>query len=235
MIQKNLVQALVTLGAFFVALALIGVVFEDELTRGTAWVVEHVGFLGMCLILLVTDTLVTPFPPDILLIVIAHTELADHWFRYVLILGMISVVAGMLGWTIGRWLAHFPFAQRLFGEFRDDHREFIRRYGFWAVVVGATTPLPFSATCWGRRHPRPALDDGARRCRAVSHPALPAVLLADRGDRGLVFVSSPKPALPAAPGAGTSKVVAPQLLISGGPRPTLQAPGRARRLGFEFT
>jgi len=149
MIQKNLIKALVTLGAFFVALALIGVVFEDELTRGTAWVVEHVGFLGMCLILLVTDTLVTPFPPDILLVVIAHTELADNWFRYVLILGMISVVAGMLGWTIGRWLAHFPFAQRLFGEFRDDHREFIRRYGFWAVVIGATTPLPFSATCWG--------------------------------------------------------------------------------------
>jgi membrane protein YqaA with SNARE-associated domain len=149
MIRQNLIKALVTLALFFVVLAVIGMVFEDDLLSATAWVAEHVGFVGMCLILLVTDTLVTPFPPDLLLVVVAHTELADNWLRYVLILGMVSVVAGMLGWSIGRWLGHFPFARRLFGEFKDENREFIRRYGFWAIAIGATTPLPFSATCWG--------------------------------------------------------------------------------------
>ena len=149
MIQRNLINALVTLAIFFVALVLIGAIFEDELLRGTTWVAQNVGFVGMCLILLVTDTLVTPFPPDILLIVVAHSELADNWFRYVTILSLVSVFAGMQGWMIGRWLAHFPFARRLFGEFKDENREFIQRYGFWAVAIGATTPLPFSATCWG--------------------------------------------------------------------------------------
>lgn len=149
MIRRNLINALLTLVLLFGALALIGVAFEDELLRATAWVHDRVGFVGMCLILLVTDTLVTPFPPDLLLVVVAHTELADHWFRHVLILSLVSVVAGMLGWTIGRWLEHFPAVHRLFGEFKDENREFIRRYGFWAVAIGATTPLPFSATCWG--------------------------------------------------------------------------------------
>jgi membrane protein YqaA with SNARE-associated domain len=65
-----------------------------------------------------------------------------------LILGLVSVVAGLLGWGIGRWLGHLPLFQRMFGGFKGDHREFIRKYGFWAVVLGAITPLPYSVTCW---------------------------------------------------------------------------------------
>ena len=67
---------------------------------------------------------------------------------YVLIFGLVSVGAGMLGWCLGRWLGHFKFIQRLFGHFNDEQRTFIRKYGFWAIVLGATTPLPYSVTCW---------------------------------------------------------------------------------------
>ncbi|HMU64322.1 MAG: hypothetical protein E6Q61_00825 [Nitrosomonas sp.] len=148
MIRENLIKALIAIGVFVVLMAALGFLFEDELATATSWVVERIGFAGLCMILLVTDTFVTPFPPDILLIVIAKSSLSEQWPFYVLILSMVSVFAGMLGWGIGRWLGHFQFAKRLFGEFKDEHREFIRRYGFWAVVIGAITPLPFSVTCW---------------------------------------------------------------------------------------
>lgn len=148
MIQQNLIKALAGLAVFIIAMGVLGFVFEDELTAGTTWVVARIGFAGLAMILMVTDTLVTPFPPDILLVVIAKSPLAANWPVYVGMLGIVSVCAGMAGYSIGRWLGHFEWAQRLFSQFKDEHRDFIRKYGFWAVAIGAVTPLPYSLTCW---------------------------------------------------------------------------------------
>ena len=148
MIQQNLIKALLALIAFIVGMSVLGFMFEDELTAGTTWVVDRIGFIGLAAILMVTDTLVTPFPPDILLVVIAKSPLSQDWPLYVGILGIVSVIAGMTGYGIGRWLGHFQWSQRLFGEFKEGHRTFIRKYGFWAVAIGSITPLPYSVTCW---------------------------------------------------------------------------------------
>ena len=148
MIRENLLKALIGILIIIIAMGGLGFWLEEEMSIATNWLVDRIGFVGLCLILLVTDTLVTPFSPDILLIVIAKSDLADHWLRYVLILGTVSVGAGMLGWCIGRWLGHFKFVQRLFGQFNDQQRDFMYKYGFWAIVLGASTPLPYSVTCW---------------------------------------------------------------------------------------
>lgn len=148
MIGENLIKTVVALAIFIVAMTALGYLFENELETGTNWVVNQVGFLGLCLILLVTDTLITPFPPDILLLVIAKSSLAEYWPLYVLILGMVSCAAGILGWGIGRWLGHFEFVKRMIGTLDKNQREFIHRYGFWAVAIGSITPFPFSITCW---------------------------------------------------------------------------------------
>ena len=148
MIKQNLIKALIGLMLLIVAMGLLGMALEEELVVITTWIVERIGFAGLAAILMVTDTLVTPFPPDILLVVIANSPLAEHWPVYVGILGGISVLAGMTGYGIGRWLGHFAWAQRLFGRFKEEHHEFIRKYGFWAIVIGAVTPLPYSVTCW---------------------------------------------------------------------------------------
>lgn len=148
MIGENLIKTVVALAIFIVAMTALGYLFENELETGTNWVVNQVGFLGLCLILLVTDTLITPFPPDILLLVIAKSSLAEYWPLYVLILSMVSCAAGILGWGIGRWLGHFEFVKRMIGTLDKNQREFIHRYGFWAVAIGSITPFPFSITCW---------------------------------------------------------------------------------------
>jgi len=148
MIRENLLKALAGILIIAITMGALGFWFEEELTIGTNWVVERIGFAGLCLIMLVTDTLVTPFPPDILLLVIAKSDLAERWLLYVVILGTVSVCAGMLGWGIGRWLSHLSFVQYRFGQFEGGQRDLIRRYGFWGIVLGATTPLPYSVTCW---------------------------------------------------------------------------------------
>lgn len=148
MIERNLYAALFGLGAFIVAMGIIGLVYEEQLASMADWVVQRIGFAGLALILMVTDTLVTPFPPDILLVVIAKSHLAENWPIYVGLLGVVSVIAGMTGYGIGRWLGHFTWSQRLFGQFKEDHHTFIRKFGFWAVAIGSVTPLPYSVTCW---------------------------------------------------------------------------------------
>jgi membrane protein YqaA with SNARE-associated domain len=148
MIRENLLKALASILFFVIAMGALGFWLEEEMGIVTRQVVDHIGFAGLCLILFVTDTLVTPFSPDILLIVIAKSDLAKQWLYYVLILGLISVGAGMLGWCIGRWLGHLNYIQRLFGQIDDEQRNFMYKYGFWAIVLGAITPLPYSFTCW---------------------------------------------------------------------------------------
>jgi NADPH:quinone reductase-like Zn-dependent oxidoreductase len=75
MIQQHLLKARAGLFAFILVMAVLGFTSEAELTAGTTWVVERVGFIGLAAILMVTDTLVTPFRPDILLVVIEVTPL----------------------------------------------------------------------------------------------------------------------------------------------------------------
>lgn len=148
MIRENLLKTLAGLIIIVVIIGILGFWFENEMTMMTNWVVDRIGFTGLCLILLVTDTLVTPFLPDILLVVVAKSALAERGLYYVFILGTVSVVAGMLGWNIGRWLGRFNFIQRLYGQIGEEQRGFVEKYGFWAIVLGAITPLPYSVTCW---------------------------------------------------------------------------------------
>ncbi|MGR9087458.1 MAG: YqaA family protein [Gammaproteobacteria bacterium] len=148
MIRENLMKALAGLVTIVIGMSLLGIRFEDELIFATNWVVDRIGFAGLCLILFFSDTIVTPVFPDILLVVVAKSELSEHWPRYVFVLGLVSVVAGMMGWMIGRSLGHLHAVQQFMDQFSKEQRDFIRKYGFWGVVLGATTPLPYSVTCW---------------------------------------------------------------------------------------
>ena len=54
----------------------------------------------------------------------------------------------MRRWCLGRWLGRIEAIRELYGPRGVEQRDFIDKYGFWAVVLGAITPLPYSFTCW---------------------------------------------------------------------------------------
>jgi len=149
LVRENIAKGLVALVLFLLLLGVLGFFLEQELIDATNWLVAQIGFVGLCLVLFVTDSIVTPFPPDVLLLVIAKSHLAEHWLTYVATLGLVSVAAGCLGWAIGRGLGHTAWAERRLSQFKGEHGGFVRKYGFWAIVLGAVTPLPYSVTCWG--------------------------------------------------------------------------------------
>ena len=76
MIRENLIKALASIFIIIIGLGALGFWYEEELMLATNKVVDRIGFAGLCLILLITDTLVTPVSPDILLVVIAKSDLS---------------------------------------------------------------------------------------------------------------------------------------------------------------
>ena len=148
LVRNNLLRGAVALLVFVLVILALSLFVEEEVTALTEWLLAKVGFVGLCVMLFLGDGFITPFPPDVLLLVIAKSRLAENWQLYVGILSLVSVAAGMFGWIIGRVLGDQPWVERRLGRFRDERGPFVRRYGFWAIAIGAITPFPYSMTCW---------------------------------------------------------------------------------------
>ncbi|MBN2191741.1 MAG: VTT domain-containing protein [Polyangiaceae bacterium] len=147
-VRRTLLKGLVALILLVAGMAILGRFYTAELLAVTAWVNEQLGFVGLALLLVLTDAVITPVPPDLLLIVIANTELAQRWWLYVPTLGVISSGAGVLAWYLSSRLGHTRIPTLLFGRFRERNAAVVSRYGALAVALGALTPIPYSVTCW---------------------------------------------------------------------------------------
>jgi membrane protein YqaA with SNARE-associated domain len=138
---------LVLLGLTLV-LGLAGILYEEELLAVTRGVEESLGLFGLALILFLSDAVFTPIPPDLVLIVIAKSELHANWMVIVPALGVMSAFAGLVGWWLGTKLGDTARVRRVLARVREKNEALITRYGRLGVVLGALTPIPFSITCW---------------------------------------------------------------------------------------
>ena len=88
------------------------------------------------------ESIVFPIPPDPLLI--AMSALQPHlaiWF------GVIVTLSSVAGAVVGHWIGRRfgrPVLLRMFHQRRVDMVEgLFQRYGMWAVLVAAVTPIPY--------------------------------------------------------------------------------------------
>jgi membrane protein YqaA with SNARE-associated domain len=64
------------------------------------------------------------------------------------ILAVISYGAGVLGYYIGKTFSKTPFYQnRIREKYLKQYEKNLKKFGGYLVLVGAITPVPFSATC----------------------------------------------------------------------------------------
>jgi membrane protein YqaA with SNARE-associated domain len=147
-VKQGLLKAGLLVLLLFGTLAVLGVAYEDELLAATSTLYRALGLPGLLGILFVSDAVMSPIPPDAVLVVIAKSELHGHWPLLVAGIGMMSVVAGSVGWLLGSWLAFTRVPRLLFGRGLERNERLVRRYGAWSVALGALTPIPFSLTCW---------------------------------------------------------------------------------------
>ena len=146
--RQNLIRLGIGLAVFFMLLAALSFVFGPQIEEGTLWIYTQFGFVGLAFWIYVGDALISPLPPDLVLIVISSTEMRLNWQFYVLSLSLISVAAGTTGWFIGRYLSFGKWRSPYLEKAKKDYGKKIEKYGVWTVVIGAVTPFPFSVTCW---------------------------------------------------------------------------------------
>jgi membrane protein YqaA with SNARE-associated domain len=147
-VRRTLVKLALGVGALFAGLALLGALFGPELVAITTAISNAIGFPGMALSVLLIDTLTLPVPPDAVLVVVAHGPLRDSWLPLVVGLGLVSALAGNIGYLAGGSLAQTRWSSRVLGAQRAQIESMFARYGAATVVLGALTPIPFSITCW---------------------------------------------------------------------------------------
>jgi membrane protein YqaA with SNARE-associated domain len=66
---------------------------------------------------------------------------------YMMILTVISFLCGVLGFYIGKYFSKTRFYKRIEEKYLLQYNKQLRRFGVFLVIVGALTPVPFSATC----------------------------------------------------------------------------------------
>lgn len=107
---------------------------------------DNLGLPGVFLGILLTDSLTFPVPPDTYLLIAVASE--KNALIMLILCCVGSITAGNLAYFLGPYLAKAPFFNSRIEGFRKKGEKLFQRYGVWAVVIAALTPIPFSIVCW---------------------------------------------------------------------------------------
>jgi membrane protein YqaA with SNARE-associated domain len=147
-VRREVWLAFLLLVLLFAAVAIAGKFLRSEVVAFATWMYDHLGLIGLTMLFLVSETVVSPMPPEVFLLIVAGSELSRAWFGPVTVLALASTVGGNLGWLLGLGLRETGLVHRILGRHHGRSVELMRRFGIWAVVLAATTPIPWSVTSW---------------------------------------------------------------------------------------
>ena len=110
-----------------------------------AWALELVknyGQLGLFTVAFAESSFF-PIPPDVLIIALVMPPTNANPFITGLVCTVGSVSGAIAGWFIGRWGGR-PILDKLFQSEKIQQVERLYdRYGVWAVLIAAFTPIPY--------------------------------------------------------------------------------------------
>ena len=86
-------------------------------------------------------------PPEFFMILWQHQGDLSQYIINLSILAVISYGAGVLGYYIGITFTKTAFFKRIRERYLVQYEYSLRKYGMYLVLVGAITPVPFSAMC----------------------------------------------------------------------------------------
>ena len=94
-----------------------------------------------------TESIISPFPPDPILIAAAVFNAAAGDPAMALIFAAVVTAASVLGALVGHWLGKRfgrPILNRFFSPQKVSRVEALfQKYGVWAIVFAAVTPVPY--------------------------------------------------------------------------------------------
>lgn len=95
------------------------------------------------------DGFILPLPPDFLLSTLVIQKIGNPTML-ALICSMGSVIGGCIGYSVGRFGGR-PLVDRIFPKsvFVDKAEDLFKKFGVWAIVIDAFTPIPYKALTLG--------------------------------------------------------------------------------------
>lgn len=118
--------------------------FETLKEWATEFVADY-GYIGIFIISF-TESIIQPVPPDPF--ITGGTAFGLNPLMAAFIAGIGSVLGGVVGYFLGKFLGE-PFVKKFIKEetYKKGEKLF-EKYGVWAVLIGAITPVPFKVMCW---------------------------------------------------------------------------------------
>ena len=86
-------------------------------------------------------------PPEIFMFIWKTKGVLSEYIINLCILTLISYAAGILGYYIGKVFSKTAFYKRIHVKYLQQYDSKLKKFGGFLVIVGAVTPVPFSATC----------------------------------------------------------------------------------------
>jgi membrane protein YqaA with SNARE-associated domain len=143
-LKAILISLSLVLLAFLLALA--GQIFlKDPLTDLAGSLVSTMGYPGIFISIFLLDLLILPISPDVILFLAVASD-ADPTV-YMSVICAASVLAGSTAYALGRFLGKRRVVKAMLGRNERKWRPTVRRYGMYAVVLSALTPVPYSTVC----------------------------------------------------------------------------------------
>ncbi|MFB5652430.1 YqaA family protein [Leptospira wolffii] len=144
-LAQLLKQTLVASLVLFLVVLVLARFFSDQVVWAAEAFLNFTGVAGVGLSILVADSVHVFLPPDTFLILAVAAKMPDFWVIFFASAG--SLLGGICSYSQGKFLLPKLDA---FTKFVRNHEEklevYVKRFGFWAVVLGALTPLPYSWT-----------------------------------------------------------------------------------------
>ncbi|NPB08433.1 MAG: DedA family protein [Aquificae bacterium] len=107
--------------------------------------VREYGYFAIFLISF-TESIAQPVPPDPF--IAGATAFGMNPLAASITATLGSVLGGVVAYLLGKYLGE-PVAVRLLGRDRFLRAEALYgRYGVWAVIIAAVTPVPYKVFCW---------------------------------------------------------------------------------------
>ena len=86
-------------------------------------------------------------PPEIFMLIWQTKDAVSEYVLNLTILTFISYGAGVVGYFIGYYFTKTKLFEKIYERYLKPYEGRLKKYGGLLVVVGAVTPVPYSATC----------------------------------------------------------------------------------------
>jgi len=145
-IKKNLIRLGIAFLFVLLLVVLLRFIFGNYIETFAQTMVDSFGLPGIFVGTFVLDSLILGISPDFILFVAIAGEM--HPLGVLLTISIASILGGNAGYFIGRFLGHRKFVQKRIANYERKGHYLMEKYGLWAVIVAAMTPIPFSTVCW---------------------------------------------------------------------------------------